>query len=268
MSEQNREFDEDKVIAKIQKLLALAEKGGTPEEKELAMSRAQEMMTTYAIEQARLFQSDFRKADEEPIIKRTKLSRDSSTYEERFSLLRSIARNNRCKVVTFQRPKYKMVHGRWTKTRFHEICEFADIVGYKNDVAFVEIMFNTLLLQLWNEYNKALRAERDEYYGGQAMPRNKQQAFKASFFQSYAWRIEDRLEEINKNTDSAGELALIDPTEKINAFLEGKYASGDADVKFKSNGYDGIGSLAGRTAADRADLGQTRVKNNKKELAS
>lgn len=156
---------ESRMLGRVRALLAKAEATGFPEEAEALSAKAQELMARHSIDEALL-------AD------RAHLAKDAPgacrigiepPYEQaKAVLLDAVAGVNHCRAV-------------WNDA----LC-FSTVVGFEADLAAVELLYTSLLVQAETAMTKAEAAQRA---GG----RKRTKTFRQSFLAAYAHRVGTRL---------------------------------------------------------------------------
>lgn len=228
-------------VEKIAKLLAKAERAGTPEEAETFFAKAQELMTKWSVDEAML-RAAGKSSDE---LTRERMYMKRSGYLKGMQRLASeVAEANGCKILWYG-PQFKEGAG-------------VEFVGFASDIEKSKMMYASLLIQCGRERTRSLPPE----YRGDANATN---TFRKSFLFGYAVRIGERLRDQRRMTeaaevkaDSTGTmaLALVDRTEEVDAFFDNVPKSKGRSSRRK---YDPAGLSAGRSAANRADLGNARM---------
>jgi hypothetical protein len=166
-----------------------------------------------------------------------RLAVDEPYIDTKSLLLQIVATNTRCRAV------------------FHSAYAMSTVVGSNADVAAVELMFTSLLLQ-------AQQAMLAEAAGERAGSRQRSAGYRASFLFAYANRIGERLAEIN--TDVAADVAdrtgidvlpvLVSRADEIDSEMQRLF--GDLTSHRVRAGWDAAGWSSGRRAADQANLFQ------------
>lgn len=227
---------EDGKLAKIRALLAKAEDPATtPEEAEAYFGKAAELMAKYGIERAML-------ADADPNLDRPgdRMIVIEGTYaNDRIFLLGYITDALNCHGIT----KHKS-RGR---TEVH-------LFGYESDLDRVELLFTSLLLQMFNGVRQARPP-----YGEKLI------TYRKSWIAGFILRIDERLREIEARarqeapaaaSGRSAELVVADRKTVVRAQFKAAYPNARSGGGAKRRG---SGGDDGRNAANRADLGQTRV---------
>jgi hypothetical protein len=224
--------ESDPILVRIRALLAKAESSTFEAEATAFTAKAQELMTRHAVDVA-VVHSGSGHDDEEPVSIRVPF--DAPYADVKSLLLQTVAEASRCRSVV------------------HLKLAMSTVVGFPADVAAVELLFTSLLLQ-------AQRALGDAAKRAPAGTRTRSQSYRSAFLLAYTGRIGDRLNEINDAVFAQVE------AEQGSAFLpvlRSRSASVD-DVMSERfgetvrspvrGGYDAAGWASGRSAADHAQL--------------
>ncbi|WP_338684533.1 DUF2786 domain-containing protein [Streptomyces acidiscabies] len=225
-------------LATIQALLAKAEDAATPEaEAELARTRAMEMMAKYGVDEALL--SDGQPSRDAIVTRYVDLPNPWSMPRAR--LMYFIAEAVGCKSLH--------IGGQGAGARQ------VQIVGYESDVQRAEILYASLLLQMFNGLN------------AQAVPYGVRsaRAWRNSWQLGFIVRVAKRLKategaaraDANAETSAAGrsgELVLADR----DAMVQAAFKVENPHVRTQRGSYSGSGYGAGAAAGNRADIGGTR----------
>ncbi len=237
---------DDAVLAKIRALLAQAESTTFEAEAETFTGKAQELMSRHSIDDARAWARSDR--NERPITIRLPI--DDPYCDIKSLLLQVVAKHNRCRAV------------------FDDRHALSSVVGFAGDVAAVETLFTSLLVQA----QVAMQAE-----GALAGPggRTRSRSFRSSFLMAYTGRIDHRLAAIDAAVESEEVSAVSadtseDPSTTAGAppapllpVLAERRSIVDEEVaasfgELRSNrvrgGDDYLGWERGALAADRAQL--------------
>jgi hypothetical protein len=232
---------EERVVEKVRKLLAKAEAAGTtPEEAELLFDKAQELMAKHAIDEARLEAAGLKA--EEPIVGRTvPVKARDEVLKAKYRLMDGIARANHCRVVDTTRP-------RSDRGGFM-------IVGRASDAEFVELLYTAVLLQYAGERTRAWKAYQAETRGFGVS----RHVWLQGFSWGYAGRVKERL--MGKFQETARGMGAELVVRDRGAAVDDMLAQMGVTVTQVTVRSDPAAGLAGREAADRADLsgGRNRV---------
>lgn len=228
---------------KVKKLLALAEKAGTQEEAELAMARAQEMMTKHMIDDAMLASlGDGR--DEDKLIDEFQLIPKSAYFEYVVQLWAAAAESNGVQVLVVKIQRWALEQG-------------VILVGWQTDIERTKLMFDLIHHQCKRGRNRDMPAHLKALGGGKIVG-----DWKRAFTLAFAVRVGQRLREQAERTKQ--EVATTNPEflpvlvsrqERAQRLAE-DMSSGKHEVKLK---YNREGYEAGHRAANQADLGNTRL---------
>lgn len=223
----------DPVLERIRALLAKAE-STTFEAEALAFTvKAQELMTRHAIDAALLDEASGADHDDPVTIR---LPVDAPYADVKSLLLQVVAEAGRCRTV------------------FHQGVDLSSVVGFADDVAAVELLFTSLLVQAQTALSAAAR---------NAPPgtRVRSQGYRSAFLLSFTERIGERLDAINAEVYASVEAehgrdflpALRSRQDEVDDAVTERFGElSDGRVR---GGYDTAGWAGGRLAADRAQLG-------------
>ena len=168
-----------------------------------------------------------------PITRRVPI--DDPYVDPKSLLLQTVAEHSRCRAI------------------FHAPYAMSSVVGHRSDVDAVELLFTSLLVQA----QVAMAAEAKTAEAGS---RVRSRSFRSSFLVGYACRIGERLAEINRNVEATVE---AETGRSVLPVLSARRAGVDdtVDELFGTlisspvkAGWDGMGSMLGKAAADRAQL--------------
>ena len=224
--------DSDPVLQRIRNLLAKAESTTFEAEAMAFTAKAQELMTRHAIDAAVVHGRD-RGRGEQPVAIRLPI--DPPYVESKSLLLQTIAEAGRCRAV-----------------RLPDVL-LSTVVGYANDIAAVDMLFTSLLLQ-------AQTAMTDAATRAPAGSRPRSQAFRSAFLAGYTNRIGARLREVNEAVYAEVEAeqgaaflpVLRSRTEAVDDFVAELF--GELTTRRRRGGYDAAGWASGAVAADNAHL--------------
>ncbi len=219
---------DDKMLARVQALLAKAESTPYPEEAAAFVAKAQELMTRHAIDDV-LASAGPRRAGAKPVLRIITIA--DPYRSAKVTVLAGVASANDVRVVTGDRGTITLI-------------------GFESDVEVSEVMFASLLVQ----------ATREMHAAGARITDGRLRAFRHAFFVSFGARIGARLRE-------ARATATEEATVEHGAALVPLLAAREGAVEdFMSESFPALrtrrttlshrgGWLSGRVAADRADLG-------------
>lgn len=218
---------ENKIVGRVQALLAKAESTEFPEEAEALIAKAQELMTRHSIDEAVAQQR--RAAGTKPSMR--KLRVEAPYARAKVTLLTQIGHTNLVQVV---------FNDNYVATLF----------GFDADLDNVELMFASLLVQATSEM---VRTYSDDVGAQKA-------AFRRAFLVAYARRIGQRLQEARAAAEAAAEtelgMALVPMMEARRAAIDERVAEEFPQLRTSySRISHAAGYRAGTAAADRADLG-------------
>lgn len=224
-----------KMVQRVRALLAKAESTEFAAEAETLTAKAQQLMTQYAIDSALTAATHADRLT--PVVRRTWI--DGPYVSAKASLLAAIARAHHCRTVT---------HRGW---------DFVTIVGHDSDLDIVEVLAASLLIQATRAMTAAGPRVACSGY-------NSTRSFRHAFLLAYADRIGRRLQhragehEAAADVSSGGALlpVLASRARAVDDELAQRFprlATSRASSVSNTDGW-----VAGRTAADLADLGVRR----------
>jgi hypothetical protein len=231
-----------RILHRVTALLAKAESTSYPDEAEALTAKAQELMTRHAIDVAAM---EAGRGGEARMSGR-RIGIDDPYARARVTLLSEVARANRCRAV-------------WSRG-----LGFATVFGDEGDLDAVEVLYTSLLVQA----TRAMVGARPpgSGSGGRAAPSGgATRSFRQSFLVAYAHRVGDRLRHVAEATAAGaaggpGGGGLLPVLARRADAAEAAAAAAFPNLKtFSATGRDAEGWLAGRQAADRADLGTEGV---------
>lgn len=218
-----------RVLGKVRSLLAKAEATDYPEEAEALSAKAQELISRYALD--RLSHRVEHSERDEPVTSR-RLWIDAPYVLPKAMLIDVVAQANRCRAVVAEQ------------------LGFSTVVGEPSDLAAVELMATSLLVQA--DTAMLRHGRHTDLRGG-----SRTTSFRRSFLVSYATRIGERLrsasEDAAADTGRSGELVpvLRRQAERVEAACAQMFPHLVTRQTRISNTH---GWAAGRAAADQARL--------------
>lgn len=218
----------EKMVDKIQKLLAKAE--GTTNEHEAAtfMAAAQRLMLEHAIEEGMLAKADPARKTR-PIVRTMEFGKNQTGIKALRYLLAGVAENNRCKVW--------MEPGR----------KFMGIAGFEEDVEFVLMLTGSIRVQMATALATAAKEPVAKAIGGKT--------FAVNFLYGYVSRVITRLKAMQRaaTEEVVGRSnlpVLLDRKAAVEAVAPQKLRKGPPT----KNRVSGAAYGAGANAANNADL--------------
>lgn len=238
--------EQEKMIDKIQKLLAKAERTNSEPEAEAFYSKAQELMTKWAVDDAMLASHAGSNVQDE-------LGEDSikvagTYFQSDVRLAGVIARANNCRIL----------QAKWSHT--------IHFIGFQSDRERCKLLFASLQIQCARFAKRECPSTND--YGEKLDGWNKyvwKRSFRFGFADTVGRRLREAMERTVKQEDrkSGGNSllpVLADRKGQVERFFEqtphGKGRASNLQANWS-------GGAAGRRAGDRADLGQPRVGGRK-----
>jgi hypothetical protein len=231
---------DEKLLARVRALLAKAESTTFEAEAETFTAAAQAMMARHSIDEALLWR---REDPDEEQPSGIRLGVESPYPEPKAMLLQQIAKANRCRTV-------------WDKE-----LGFSTVLGYRPDTAWVELLYTSLLVQATRAMTNA--GPKTTSYGT-----SRTRAFRASFLESFALRIGERLRETTKLAEAE---AADDTGRDLLPVLSDRDGAVDealtrffpemthSSTRRSWRTQDREGWASGRNAADLADLARAQT---------
>ncbi len=224
--------ESDPLLGRIRNLLAKAESTTFEAEALAFTAKAQELMTRHAIDAA-LVQSGAPNRNEQPTALRLPL--DAPYVEAKAQLLNTVAQAGRCRAV------------------LHPSLALCTVVGFPADLASVELLFTSLLVQAQSAMDDAAQA-------AHAGTRARTKAFRSAFLIAYTSRIGERLSQINEAVYAEVEAeqgaaflpVLHSRSLAVDEFIADRF--GDLVSRKGRRSFDAAGWASGRAAADNAQL--------------
>ena len=218
-------------LERIRNLLAKAESTTFEPEAMAFTAKAQELMTRYAVDAAMVQCTGPRR--DRPVSIRLPI--DPPYVGAKSQLLHTVAAASRCRSV------------------FHPMVSLATVVGFPADIAAVELLFTSLLVQ-------AQTAMTDAAACAPSGSRSRSRSFRASFLAGYTHRIGTRLREINDAVYSEVESqqggaflpVLHSRAEAVDELVTGLF--GKLTFRRSRGDIDAAGWASGTVAADNARL--------------
>lgn len=232
----DRQPTSDPILEKVRNLLAQAESTNFDAEAEAFTAKAQELMARHSLDEALVWERGDRSGG--PVASRIAI--DEPYPEAKRLLLHVVAGSLSCRSI------------------FNVEPALSTVVGFEADVRATETLFTSLLLQAQRSLQRAAAAAPPGAH-------TRSRRFRSSFLTSYAGRIGERLEEINTHVRREAEAGtgadllpvLASRSMAVDADVERRF--GDLTSQSIRVGRDAAGLVAGRMAADRAELARTLV---------
>lgn len=225
-------MSDESMLRKIRALLAQAEDpAATPQEAEVFSAKAQELMIRYSIDHA-LIEASKPGTRETPVLR-------SFTYEQGYGkpkmfLLAGIAGAFPTKVIRTQRGGV--------------VC--IEIVGFPSDLALIDTLYTSLMLQATSALSREARSDR---------------SFRTSFWYGFASRASQRAQETYKRVteqvvrEPGTALVLVERRSEVQDFVADHYAGSRFGKVAAGQARSRAGYSSGTKAANRADMGASRV---------
>ena len=217
-------------------MLAKAESTTFEAEAMAFTAKAQELMTRHAIDEALV--QGYRGGDDQPVAIRIPI--DAPYIRAKSLLLHTVASAGRCRAV------------------FQPLVSLSTVVGYPADIAAVELLFTSLLVQVQS-------AMADAATTAPAGSRPRSKSFRSAFLTAYTRRIGTRLREINDAVYAAVEHeqgpsflpVLRSRSAAVDEFVSDRF--GKLVSSRVRSGFDAAGWASGTVAADNARLSSGAV---------
>lgn len=226
---------EDKIIDKIQKLLAKAERAGSQEEADAFSAKAQELMVKYTVDEMQLAQARGEKVKEDITSERIKAGGSYALQD--VALWLAVAQANSCRVF------YSGYSGKPVTS--------VTVIGYPSDIANVKLLVTSLLIQL----ARTCRRDCPTYLDGW-----EKFVWRRSYRDAFAYAIGKRLTTTREEVaDGAGLLpAIRDRSQEVEDYMNEQNPNIEA-ARASRTQWDSHGASNGQAAADRVDVGAPRV---------
>ncbi len=222
---------DSKLLDKVRALLAKAESTNFSEEADALTAKAQELIARHAIDKAMIDRQDGGQRAL-PVPRRYWL--DNPYSEAKSVLLSCVASANRCESI------------------YSPDLGFSTAFGFADDLDVVDLLFTSLLVQ-GSSAVQAAGSVRDR------SGRSRTRSFRSSFWQSYALRIGERLEqatgEVLEDAMSVHGRSLLPVLARREQEVREAMASVFPDAVSRQLRFSNTAGFdAGRLAADQADL--------------
>lgn len=229
---------DERILSRVRQLLAKAESTTFEAEAETFTAGAQALMARHSIDAA-LLACDERDRTRRAGPQGRRIGIATPYDRPKAMLLQAVASANRCRVV------------------WHRELGFGTVVGFETDLACVELLFTSLLVQATRAMTAA--GTRTDAFG-----QSRTRAFRQSFLVAFASRIGERLTQAMATEIEAAAPAArsvgrelvpllaartVEVEEVFGQWFPSVRPTSAATVR------DGEGWRTGRAAADRADLG-------------
>ncbi len=240
--------DHDPILAKVRKLLALAEDPAATEHEALTYTaKAAQLIADYGIDRALLARAD---PDADPVGDRV-LTLDAPYAVDKADLLSTVAIRLRCRAV--QRTRW--LDGR-KELSLH-------LFGHRSDLERTELLFTSLLLQAATGLSRT-RVPAHEHKA----------AFRRSWLAGFRMAIGDRLDVAERRAQAEAsdrfrasgtstELVLADRSALVESAVHDAYPR---LARARPRQLSGTGGAEGWAAGRRADLGEGRVGRVRRRL--
>lgn len=233
-------------LGRVQALLAKAERTEFPQEAEALLAKAQDLMSRHAISEA-MVEAGRGSATASESVTTLKITIDAPYASAKRTLLGAVSAANSCRTVYL---------GGAAGT---QICH---VFGHRGELANVETLFASLSVQ-------AVRA----MVAAPVPPGDTPRRFRHAFLLSYATRVGQRLREAGEKAraeaaavgGSGVALMLADRDDAVDEALREAYPR---TRTARLSASSGAGWRSGRSAADRAGLGQRGLGSSSRALGA
>ncbi len=243
--------DQERALRRIRGLLDKAGSTGFGPEADALYDKAAELMAKHRIDAA-LLEASRAPAERSPVVERAVDLGSGQYVRARLQLIHHVAQNHGCRLLT-----HTTRNGR-----------VATVVGVDDDGGRVELLYTSLLLQA-TRLAGAAWAERPRRSRGSQVP------WKREFMFGFAARVGERLAELSAlaadgspgagGTGGSVALVLARRAERVDDWVARAYPR--MRTLAPAVGFTGHGGLAaGRSSADRADLGSRAVEPARRAL--
>ena len=252
---------QEKYASKIAKLIAKAE-STTPEEAELLLAKAQELMTEYAITEALIDRARGVERDE---IEMQRFAHGGYYSADKGNLTWIVLRANECRGVYTRSGQY--TGSRDINGKSYRMWYVIEGIGFKSDLERVTMLDTSLQLQMARALHEWWKTEDRSW-----MSKTQNVRARQSFMDGFASGVSQKLtaaaiagrraaEEAEAKATSAAAakesvaLVLRSRKDRVNDWIDEKYGKlGKGRASYRQTDYSA--SSAGRTAGSRADVGQ------------
>jgi len=247
--------DQERALRRIRGLLDKAGSTGFGAEADALYDKAAELMAKHRIDAA-LLEASRSPAERKPVVERPVDLGSGQYVRARLQLIHHVASNHGCRVLT-----HTTRNGR-----------VATVVGIQDDCDRVELLYTSLLLQATRLAGAAWAERARRTTGAQV-------SWKREFMFGFAGRVGERLAELSvlaatpaerfagARGQGSGSVALVlaGRSERVDDWVARAYPR--LRSLAPAAGFIGYGGLAaGRSSADRADLGSQAVEAGRRAL--
>lgn len=264
---------------KIAKLLRHAEKAGTQEEAETFLTKAQELMVTWAIDEEMLAKAQGKQVQEQIVEKH--IAYTGIFQAALYDIGAAVAKANNCRVMISTRDYVRDADGKMTKKKNTVLY----VIGFESDVArvrmldaSVQIQATSAMTRWWKEQDSSwmssmekFKARREFLFGfARGLSSKLREAAKAGQAQAVANEAARHgdTEEAKAEATTGVELVLRSRADQVKDWQDEKYGGSLRRVSrnYSSGGYGA--SQAGHAAGRSADVGGSRIAGRRGELGS
>ena len=248
---------EDKLITRINALIAKAEGTSNPIEAKLFMGKAQSMMAKHAISQNKLGNQGTNDIVEEVLWLKGK----AGQYVPRLKLLANIVANAHGCFMIHSRAYKEDDDGRILRKSNGNPQIWTKLIIFGRDgiAQGVVAMCRSLFADVMSQGSKLKARAHAEDYNDWMSPAANTKNMRAGFIEAYLFEVKDRLDELNRKNDQdlyGGELlpVLLSDSERAGAEAADRYELGKGGGGSLRASNSAAGKAAGKAAGSRADL--------------
>lgn len=219
------------MLGKIRALLTQAE--NTPYEGEAAVffSKAQDLMEKYAIDEESLW-AGTHNVREKPIVEEMLIKGDGAA--DKFSLISTLGKHNRCIV--------------WKDGNSPGRAYLTKIAGYPSDIAFVQMLYASLTLQMTRAMVFSMVDARGD------VTRTWKLSFQEGFVGRVCTRIRENAKERETQRDTPGTDLVLAREANVDAYVKNELGLRFQNLRKTQRNLDADGYHRGRDAGSNADL--------------
>jgi hypothetical protein len=235
----------DSTVERIRKLLAMAERGSTEEERDAFNAKATALMVQHAIEEAMI--TDIGRAITEKITQRVYRLKCPKSYSFEFVGIG-------CQVANALGARGLLQATHVGRT---DLC----VVGYETDLDMIWQLTESLVRQCTYALAAWYKLNVREWHNG-----TQKFNMKRGFISGFARGIRDKLDAIKKQTiadaGNGSALAVIDRETRVTNWMDDNVRTASA----KGRKYDSSSHVGGWSAGQRADVGGASVGGVRKQI--
>lgn len=254
--------DRDDVIRRVQALWAQADHPNTsPAEREVFVDKARELMAKYTIDEMVLNEAKSGNQREDVVLMDIRISKDGEAEwiaDQAILLAHFIGTHNRCRQVIQRKSASVDVESGAPIAG----GTFLTVCGFRSDCEMARDLYKSLATDMI----LAVALEPTSH-----MNKRDKDTYAANFCDGYAMRIDERLGSINRRVheiaDEGGSMALVlrSRESEVKDFFDEMFPNLKTQ-KMAAVRRDDNARARGSAAADKAELGQTKLGHEKKAV--